>query len=278
MAIFRVERTADFTVMSNHHLRNKELTLKAKGLLSQMLSLPENWDYTLSGLANINRESVDAIRTAVVELEKAGYIIRRQCRDEKGKLTGNEYTIFERPQVPCQDDPQEDSESAPPLLDFPITGEPTTDNPLSDNPLSENPTQLNKDRLSKDLLEKKSKKRKSAERASMDDTAIRNYWISWITEHAGDDWTRIGKNAVFNALMGFYAPREKAKQEPARTEDAVKIIGNRLIRYGQNSPTLMIEMLERATTAKWKSVFPIGGDKAIAKSDTSTGGEESRWL
>ena len=73
MAVFRVERNSGYTVMSNHHLRNKELTLKAKGLLSQMLSLPEDWDYTLAGLSHINRESIDAIRTAVWELEKAGY-------------------------------------------------------------------------------------------------------------------------------------------------------------------------------------------------------------
>ena len=78
MAVFRVERNTGYTVMSNHHLRNKELTLKAKGLLSQMLSLPEDWDYTLAGLSYINRESIDAIRTAVWELEKAGYITRRQ--------------------------------------------------------------------------------------------------------------------------------------------------------------------------------------------------------
>jgi len=87
MAVFRVERNSGYTVMSNHHLRNKELTLKAKGLLSQMLSLPEDWDYTLAGLSHINRESIDAIRTAVWELEKAGYILRRQGRDEKGKMT-----------------------------------------------------------------------------------------------------------------------------------------------------------------------------------------------
>ena len=65
MAVFRVERNNGYTVMSNHHLRNKELTLKAKGLLSQMLSLPENWDYTLKGLSLINREQIDAIREAV---------------------------------------------------------------------------------------------------------------------------------------------------------------------------------------------------------------------
>ena len=98
MAVFRVDKNKGYTVMSNHHLRNKELSLKAKGLLSQMLSLPEDWDYTLAGLSLINRESIDAIRTAVWELEKAGYITRRQGRDEKGKMTAIEYTIYEQPQ------------------------------------------------------------------------------------------------------------------------------------------------------------------------------------
>ena len=85
MAVFRVEKNKGYTVMSNHHLRNKALSLKAKGLLSQMLSLPEDWDYTLKGLSLINRESIDAIRTAVWELEKAGYIRREQGRDPKAK-------------------------------------------------------------------------------------------------------------------------------------------------------------------------------------------------
>ena len=121
MAVFRVERNTGYTVMSNHHLRNKELTLKAKGLLSQMLSLPEDWDYTLAGLSHINRESIDAIRTAVWELEKAGYITRRQGRDEKGKMTAIEYTIYEQPQ--------------PPELEKPILENPTTGNPTSENPM-----------------------------------------------------------------------------------------------------------------------------------------------
>ena len=142
MAVFRVERNTGYTVMSNHHLRNKELTLKAKGLLSQMLSLPEDWDYTLAGLSYINRESIDAIRTAVWELEKAGYITRRQGRDEKGKMTAIEYTIYEQPQ--------------PPELDCPVLENPTADNPTTENPTSENPMQLNKD-ISRTNLPKKEK-------------------------------------------------------------------------------------------------------------------------
>ena len=95
MAVFRVERNKGYTVMSNHHLRNKELSLKAKGLLSQMLSLPEDWDYTLAGLSFINREKIDAIREAVKELERAGYIVRSRERDEKGRLRGADYVIFD---------------------------------------------------------------------------------------------------------------------------------------------------------------------------------------
>lgn len=92
MAIFKVEKTNNYTVMSNYHLRDKRLSLKAKGLLSQMLSLPENWDYTLRGLTAINRESIDAIRTAVLELEKNGYITRQQ---EEMPKENDEYRIYD---------------------------------------------------------------------------------------------------------------------------------------------------------------------------------------
>ena len=145
MAVFRVERNTGYTVMSNHHLRNKELSLKAKGLLSQMLSLPEDWDYTLAGLSYINRESIDAIRTAVWELEKAGYITRRQGRDEKGKMTAIEYTIYEQPQPPALDCP---------VLENPTADNPILENPTADNPTLENPMQLNKDIQKTDLSKK----------------------------------------------------------------------------------------------------------------------------
>lgn len=98
MGVFKINKTQDYVVMSNHHLRNKNLTLKAKGLLSQMLSLPDDWDYTLAGLAHINKESIDAVRTAVWELEKEGYIEKTRERDEKGKLGGTIYNIYEIPQ------------------------------------------------------------------------------------------------------------------------------------------------------------------------------------
>ena len=145
MAVFRVEKNKGYTIMSNHHLRNRELSLKAKGLLSQMLSLPEDWDYTLAGLSYINREKIDAIRTAIWELEKAGYITRRQGRDEKGKMTAIEYTIYEQPQPPQLENP---------ILENPTAGKPILENPTTDNPTLENPTQLNKDIQRTDLPKK----------------------------------------------------------------------------------------------------------------------------
>ena len=97
MTVFRVEKTKDFTVMSNHHLRNKTLSLKAKRLLSLMLSLPEDWDYTTKGLAQICKEGVDSISTALKELEKHGYLTRHRIRYKNGQLGDVEYTIHERP-------------------------------------------------------------------------------------------------------------------------------------------------------------------------------------
>lgn len=148
MAVFRVERNKGYTVMSNHHLRNKELSLKAKGLLSQMLSLPEDWDYTLAGLSFINREKIDAIREAVKELERAGYIVRSRERDEKGRLRGTDYVIFEQPQTPPVSDL--------PTLENPTLDNPTLEKPTQEKPTLENPTQLNKD-IQRTNLPKKEK-------------------------------------------------------------------------------------------------------------------------
>ena len=145
MAVFRVERNTGYTVMSNHHLRNKELSLKAKGLLSQMLSLPEDWDYTLKGLSLINREKIDAIREAIKELERAGYIVRSRERDEKGRLRGADYVIFEQPQPPTPDLP---------TLENPTLDNPTQEKPTLEKPTLENPTQLNKDIQRTDLPKK----------------------------------------------------------------------------------------------------------------------------
>ena len=126
MAVFRIERTRDYTVMSNHHLRNANLSLKAKGLLSMMLSLPEDWNYTTRGLAKICKEGVDAIGAALRELEAAGYIVRHKMRDRQGRISDTEYVIYEQPQ-----------------LRKPDTDSPDTENPYMDKPDTEKPAELN---------------------------------------------------------------------------------------------------------------------------------------
>ena len=131
MAIFRVERTRDYTVMSNHHLKDTGLSLKSKGLLSIMLSLPESWNYTTRGLAAICKEGVDAIRSAIHELEAAGYIVRRLLRGDDGRITDTEYIIYERPQ---------DGMDTPPSAGGPQMGEPDTSLPCSENPYAAEPS------------------------------------------------------------------------------------------------------------------------------------------
>lgn len=155
MAVFRVEKTKDYTVMANHHLRNTELSLKAKGLLSLMLSLPENWDYTTKGLSHICKDGIDSINATVRELEANGYVIRRRLRNKKGQLTTTEYTIFEKPQAvdnttssPKGENPILDN----PMLGNPIQGKPILEKPKQGKPILENHHQLNTNILNTNIL------------------------------------------------------------------------------------------------------------------------------
>lgn len=132
MAVCRIEKRKDYTVIANHVFRNKELSLKAKGLLTLMLSLPDNWDYTIKGLACICSDGVDSINTAVRELEKHGYITRKRIRNMKGQLKETEYTIREIP-----------VEVSEPTLDTPKQELPIQENPIHDNPIQEKHAQLN---------------------------------------------------------------------------------------------------------------------------------------
>ena len=165
MAVFRVEKTRDYTVMSNHHLRNTDLSLKAKGLLSLMLSLPENWDYTTKGLACICKDGIDSINSGVKELEVNGYVIRKRLRNEKGQLTTTEYTIFEQPQTldmtdtppkgenPILDNPILDNQAQEkPILENPILGKPKQAEPILGNPHQLSTNILNTNSLNTDLL------------------------------------------------------------------------------------------------------------------------------
>ncbi len=146
MSVFRVEKTKNYTVMSNYHLKDTSLSYKARGILSTILSLLDNWDYTLIGLAAISKDGVASVRADINELEAARYIVRIQSRDSKGLFDKNVYNVYEIPHK--EPKPLENKDIQPlcknhttevsPSCDFPIT-----DNPSTGNPLSENSTQLN---------------------------------------------------------------------------------------------------------------------------------------
>lgn len=127
MAVYRVEKTHDYTVMANHHLRDERLSLKAKGLLSMLLSLPDDWEISIRGLASIVTDGVGAVQTGINELIEAGYIVRRRQHADTGAFAGFEYIIHEVP---------------------PYTENPYTANPYTGKPYTENPAQSSKDKLS----------------------------------------------------------------------------------------------------------------------------------
>lgn len=126
MSVFRINKTQNYTVMSNHHFKEKKMSLKAKGLLSLMLSLPDDWDYSISGLATLSKDGKDSIMSALAELEKFGYLTRTRLTNEKGQFAGIEYNIFEIPQ------PKN-----------PIPENSNSENENAENSNSENPAQLN---------------------------------------------------------------------------------------------------------------------------------------
>ena len=147
MAVFRIEKTRDYTVMSNHHLRHKSLSLKAKGLLSLMLSLPEEWDYTTKGLARICKDGVDSICAGVRELEEHGYVIRQRVRNPNGQLGAIEYTILEQPRPPEPKKPEREN----PVLDNPEQAYPVLEEPEQGNPAQLNTNRSSKEKSKKDL-------------------------------------------------------------------------------------------------------------------------------
>lgn len=128
MAVFRVNKNKDYVTMGKYHFKEKNMSLKAKGLLSEMLSLPDDWDYSIKGLEQINKEGKDTIISILKELEEFGYLERTQLRDTRGTFTGYEYNVYEKP---------------------------NTENPYTEKPNTENPPQLNNKELNTNKLNNK---------------------------------------------------------------------------------------------------------------------------
>ena len=145
MPVFRVEKNSNYTTMCNYHLRDQGLSLKGKGLLSMLLSLPDTWNYSVRGLSSITPDGVDGVLTALKELERLGYLERNQQRESNGRMGRAEYVIYEMPRKkPCSESP--------------CTEKPYTVNPDTDTPVTENPAQLSTNRTSTETINKREKK------------------------------------------------------------------------------------------------------------------------
>ena len=225
MAVFRIERTRDYTVMSNHHLRNEKLSLKAKGLLSMMLSLPENWNYTTRGLAAICKEGVDAIGGALRELETAGYIVRHQLRDRQGRISDTEYVIYEQPQPKKPDTPSPDTDA------------PDTENPYMEKPDTEKPAELN--------IEKSNTQKSITHGSSTDSIPFREKTADKPPERKGRDAMSVTEIESYRELILENIEYDYLKQRAGFYQDELDEI---------------VELMEETVCAKRKTTRIAGAD------------------
>ena len=200
MGVIRVEHNANYTTMSNYHLRDGRLSLRAIGLMSKMLSLPEDWDYTVKGLCTIVKEGREAVRKALMELEAAGYLVREQGRSAGGNFAGNDYTLFEEPREL-------------PLPKNPTTVKPTSVKPTTEKPTSVNPPQLN------NLINKETNKQRRAPvaQAKWEPEMFERFWKAY---PRGDDkvgarreWDKLKPDRELMMVMSAALDRAKSSDE-----------------------------------------------------------------
>ena len=208
MAVFRIEKTRDYTVMANHHLRNTDLSLKAKGLLSLMLSLPEEWDYTTKGLARICKDGVDSICAGVRELEEHGYVVRERIRNPNGQLGAIEYTILEQPQEPKREKPEREN---------PVQANPVLDDPVLGKPEQENPAQLNTYRTNKD----------ESNTLSANPYPINSYPINPVTDQMGTDGMDVYRE-IIKGNIEYDIMKDNFPYDHERLDEIVELMAETL--------------------------------------------------
>lgn len=220
MSVFRVHKSANFTVMSNTHFKEKKMTLKAKGLLSLMLSLPEDWNYSVSGLVTLSKDGKDGVMSALGELETFGYLERTRTIDNKGRFSGIEYHIYEQPQ-----------------MEKPIEEKPILDKPILDKPILENPPLLNTNKLNTDL----NKKLKEVSTKGVDVDSFEDILIE------------IKDNTIRNLYVDYIEMR-RIKNKPM-TKRALKMLISRCERLSNFDIEEQKLMLEAAIINNWNSVY-----------------------
>lgn len=221
MSVFRINKTNNFTIMSNHHFKEKGMSLKAKGLLSLMLSLPDTWDYSVAGLVTLSKDGKDSVMTALAELEKFGYLERTQLVDDKGRFSGVEYHIFEEPQPKNT-----------------ITEKPNSDSEKTEKGNSDKPQQLNTKDINnlknKDIKELNTKGISEADMYEVlmdkvEDTDLQELYIDYIT------W--------------------RAETDAPITKHGLKMLIARCERLSEFDMSVQKAMVETALIQGWKNVF-----------------------
>lgn len=223
MAVIRVNKTSNYTVMSNSHFKEKNMSLKAKGLLSMMLSLPDDWDYSISGLVSLSTDGKDSVMNALAELEELKYLKRTRETDEKGRFLGYNYDIFE-----C------------PYSEKPQTENPYAENPNTDKPNTENPPQLNTNNTNISNTKKLNTKtiKKERKNASYDD----------VLSEISDDSLR--------ELYLEYIKMRKLIKSPM-TDYALKLLINKVNQLEPDNIENQKLLLKTAIENNWKSVYPL---------------------
>lgn len=238
-----VSRPAYYAVIPADVRYDDQLPANAKLLYGEISALIGADGFCFAGnqyFADIYRCTPESIARLITKLEKAGYIHRELDRDKSGQIVRRK--IYLKVSAP----------DTQPLNNIVTTSQQNCGEGIDKNVKDTNTSITN--------IEKENKKKKSRKLPQLTDEEIRTRLTQWIVSIAGDDWTADTKNGLYLALVGFYEPRG-TKAEPGRTQAALTALTNRLMRYAKGDPAVMVDMLERATSAGWRSVYPIGGDR-----------------
>lgn len=235
MPVIRIDKTRDYTVMSNHHFRNRNLSLKAKGVMSLMLSLPEGWDYTVAGLATLSKDGLDSVRSALKELEREGYLKMERERDEKGKLGKASYVLSE----------------------IPIVENPILENPRLENPILGKPTQLNTYPLSTNT----SSTKESITEADASEDAQKPKKPQSRKEKEPDPFD-VPSPKLKEALKGF-ADSRKALHKPL-TLRAKQLTLDKLEKLAPHNEVKQVAILNQSVERGWQGIFALQEDKGGA--------------
>ena len=241
-AIFKGGRRRGFTTVYREVAQDRRLSLKARGLFLLLQSLPETWQYTISGLATLAGTGKDQIRSGLAELLKVGYLVKEQAHDEGGKFAGNIFVLQE--EAPLSENPTTVNEQT-----VPLSGKPIPEKPSTGKPSTENPT----------LIKEESKrKRNKTPKAPKGGLKTPGFVWECVENFLGDD------PDYWDAFSGFLENREALKK-PVLTTRSINTILNKLRKVSREEGILM---LDKATNRNWLTVFPLDEDERPSRFQT----------